>query len=502
MTTNFPILTTITFLPIAAALLIMLCGNIRKELICKVTALVFSLANLLLVLCIWKCFNFTTQAMQFTEKLAWIKGYNIYYSTGIDAISLYLITLTAILIPICIISSWHSIKKSCTNFMALFMLLEGLVIGTFCATDLILFYLFFEAVLIPMFFIIGIWGGNDRVYAAFKFFLYTLLGSLFMLLGVLYIYFTTGTSSISELLVLMPQQPLHIQKILWWAFFLSFAVKIPMWPVHTWLPDAHVQAPTAGSVILAGVLLKLGGYGFLRLSLPMLPTASFIYENTVFCLSVIAVIYTSLIALMQKDIKKLIAYSSIAHMGFVTAGIFSGSAQGIEGAVFQMISHGFISAALFLCVGVLYERMHTKEILFYNGLANRMPAYALVFVILTMASIGLPGTSGFVGEFLTLMAVFQKNRTYGFMLSLGMVLGAAYMLWLVARILFGPMVNSKLEQISDLTIMEKATLYPIIIAIIIIGIYPKIITSGLEKPVEKILTTIDRNNTYMINSID
>lgn len=502
MTTEIPILTIITFLPIVAALLILLCQKSHNDLICKIIAFSFSMINLFLSFAIWMHFDFTNQAMQFTEKLEWVRGYNIYYSMGIDSISLYLISLTTILIPICILASWHSIKKNCGTFMLLFMLLEGLVIGTFCATDLILFYLFFESVLIPMFFIIGIWGGSDRVYAAFKFFLYTLLGSLFMLLGVLYIYNITGTSNIAELLVLMPQQPVHIQKMLWWAFFLSFAVKMPMWPVHTWLPDAHVQAPTAGSVILAGILLKLGGYGFIRLSLPMLPIASISYQNTMFCLSAIAVIYTSLVALMQQDIKKLVAYSSIAHMGFVTAGIFSGNAQGIEGAVFQMVSHGLISAALFLSVGVLYERMHSKEISFYSGLANYMPNYALVFVILAMASVGLPGTSGFVGEFMVLLSVFKQDRSYGTLLSFGMVLGAAYMLWLVARILFGLVHNAKLEQISDINKMEKATLYPIVLAILIIGIYPSIITIGLDKPVKKILTIIDPNNTYLINNVD
>lgn len=499
---TIPILSIITFLPILGALAIILCQGLRRELFSKITSLSITIINLLLVAWIWHHFDFNAASMQFVQKSAWVPGYNIYYSLGIDAISLYLITLTTILIPICIIASWHTIKKQVGTFMMLFVLLEGLIIGTFCATDLVLFYLFFEAVLIPMFFIIGIWGSHDRVYASFKFFLYTLLGSLFMLLGIVYIYFTTGTSSMAELLVLLPQQPIYIQKMLWWAFFLSFAVKMPMWPVHTWLPDAHVQAPTAGSVILAGILLKLGGYGFIRLSLPMLPVASYLYSNTMFCLSAIAVIYTSLIALMQQDIKKLIAYSSIAHMGYVSAGIFSNNAQGVEGAIFQMLSHGLVSAALFLCVGVLYERMHTKEISFYNGLATRMPSYSLIFMILTMASIGLPGTTGFIGEFLVLLSVFQQARFYGFLLALGMVLGAAYMLWLVARILFGVMSNNKLLNIADLTRLEKTTLYPIILVIIIIGIYPKAILDGLNKPVAKVMAALDPNNSYMINNID
>lgn len=498
-----PILSILTFLPIAGALVVMLSKILKvSDNFNKIVALIFSLATMLLSGLLFYMFDKETGVMQFAEKILWFDDYNIYYSMGVDAISLYLIMLTTFLVPMCIISSWHHIKKQVSTFMLLFLLLEGLIIGTFCATSMVLFYLFFESVLIPMFIIIGIWGAEDKIYAAYKFFLYTMFGSVFMLLAIVYIYYSTGTSDMAELLRILPKQPLTIQKMLWWAFFLSFAVKMPMWPFHTWLSDAHVQAPTAGSVILAGVLLKLGGYGFLRLSLPMLPMASMHYAHLIFYLSIISVIYTSLVALVQTNIKKLIAYSSVAHMGFVTAGIFSGNIQGLQGAVFQMVSHGLVSAALFLCVGVIYERMHSKDISFYNGLANRMPRYALIFIFLSMASIGLPGTSGFIGEFIVLLAVFQEDRMCGFLLALGMVLGAVYMLWLVARVIFGELENSKLNGIMDLTWIEKTVLYPIVITTLLIGIYPKIITDPLNKSMEKILTIIDSDNSYMLDNLD
>lgn len=502
MIQNMPILTTLTFLPVFAAIFLFISSKFISRYVANIISLGVSFCNLGLVALILCCFDWNAKGLQLTEKYQWFKEYDIYYQMGIDGLSLSMITLTALLIPICIFTSLKSIKKQSSNFMAFFILLEGFIIGAFCASDLVLFYVFFEAVLIPMFFIIGIWGGADRVYASFKFFLYTILGSLAMLLAILYIYSIVGTTDIYELYSLMPVQSASIQKILWAAFFLSFAVKTPMWPVHTWLPDAHVQAPTGGSVILAGVLLKLGGYGFLRLSLPLFPIASLVYRDLVFSLSSIAVIYASLVALMQTDIKKMIAYSSIAHMGFVTGGIFSGSAQGLQGAVIQMISHGLISAALFLLIGVLYDRMHTKEISFYNGLANKMPRYALVFILVSMASIGLPGTSGFIGEFSILLSVFQQNRVYSAFLALGMVLGAAYMLWLIARILFGEMKNEKLLNIKDINFIEKSALYSLVFLIIAIGIYPSIITDAIDKPVKKILSVIDPNNNYMIHNLE
>lgn len=502
MIQSIPILTILTFLPIFTAVFLFVFAQFISRSISAIISLISSFATLGVVVWIWTLFDWNAKGFQFSEKYQWFKEYDIYYQMSIDGLSLSLITLTAILIPICIFTSLNSIKKQKAYFVSLFILLEGLIIGVFCASDLILFYVFFEAVLIPMFFIIGIWGGADRVYASFKFFLYTILGSLSMLLGILCIYSLVGTTYIYDLYSLMPIQSVAIQKILWIAFFLSFAVKTPMWPFHTWLPDAHVQAPTGGSVILAGVLLKLGGYGFLRLSLPLFPIASLVYRDFVFSLSAIAVIYASLVALMQTDIKKMIAYSSIAHMGFVTAGIFSGNPQGLQGAIIQMISHGLISAALFLLIGVLYDRMHTKEISFYNGLANKMPRYSVVFILVSMGAIGLPGTAGFIGEFSVLLSVFQQNRVYSAFLALGMVLGASYMLWLIARVLFGEMKNEKLINIKDITFIEKSALYSLVLFIIAIGLYPSIITSVVDKPVKKILSVIDPNNTYMIHNLE
>jgi NADH-quinone oxidoreductase subunit M len=489
-------------LPIIAAFAIMICHKVFGEYTAKLIALTSSLLEFALSVYIYFKFDPEIAGMQFETSFEWIPQYNINFSLGIDAISLYLLMLTTFLIPICIIASWQSITRKPTFFLALFLLLEGSVIGTFCATDLILFYLFFESGLAPLFFIIGMWGGNDRIYASFKFFIYTFLGSLFMLLGIIYIYNLTGTTNIVELVKLLPYQPLSIQKMLWWAFFASFAIKLPMWPFHTWLPDAHVEAPTAGSVILAGVLLKLGGYGFIRISLPMLPYACISYQNTIFWLSIIGVIYTSLIALVQQNIKKLVAYSSIAHMGFVTSGIFSGNVYGLQGAIFQMISHGLISSGLFLCVGALYERAHSKEISFYNGLTSQMPKFSLVFTTLTMASIALPGTSGFIGEFLVLLSVSQHNIFYCAMLSLSMVLGAAYMLRLLSKVIFSKMTNAKLKNMVDLKLTEKLTLYPLVVLIIIIGIYPKIITNNITLPATKLLNILELTNPYMINNLN
>ncbi|MDH3913762.1 MAG: NADH-quinone oxidoreductase subunit M, partial [Rhodospirillales bacterium] len=401
----------------------------------------------------------------------WIPGFNITYRMGVDGISMPFVLLSTLLTPLCILASWEAIKVRVKEYMIAFLVLETMMVGMFCALDLVVFYIFFEGVLIPMFLIIGIWGGARRVYSAFKFFLFTLAGSVLMLLAILAIYFETGITDIPTLLD--TRLPPEMQTWLWLAFFASFAVKVPMWPVHTWLPDAHVEAPTAGSVILAGVLLKMGGYGFLRFSLPMLPEASALFTPLlIYPLSIIAVIYTSLVALAQEDMKKLIAYSSVAHMGLVTVGIFTVTQQGIEGAMIQMLSHGVVSAALFLIVGVIYDRMHSRLIERYDGLVERMPAYALMFMVFMLASVGLPGTSGFVGEFLVLVGAFQVNTAVAVLCASGMVLGAAYMLYLYRRVIFGKMTKEDLRTILDLSWREKAIFAPLIAVVLWMGIYP------------------------------
>lgn len=497
---SFPILTVLILLPILGAAFIFMVKNEKKSLIfIKSIALATTLLEFVISLYVWALYDPKNPSLQLVEKKPWIEGYNIYYSLGIDGISIFFVLLTTFLLPICILSSWNSIEKRLKEYMISFLILEALVIGTFCAADILLFFIFFEAVLIPMFLIIGVWGGERRVYAAFKFFLYTFFGSVFLLISFISIYYHTDTTDIFELYDLLPTYTLEVQKWLWFGMFVSFAVKVPMWPVHTWLPDAHVQAPTAGSVILAGVLLKLGGYGFLRFSLPMLPEASNYFADMVIILSIIAVIYTSLVALMQEDMKKLIAYSSVAHMGFVTAGIFAFTQQGIEGAVFQMISHGLVSGALFLCVGVVYDRMHTKEIAFYNGLASLMPKFGLVFMIFMLASVALPGTSGFVGEFLVLLSIFETNKIYGALIATGMVLGAAYMLWLYARVMFGEVRNVKLALISDLNRKEIIAFLPLLLLVIILGVYPKIITENITSSVEVLKDIVDQS---VINDIN
>ena len=402
------------------------------------------------------------------------------YRMGIDGISLPLVLLTTFLMPICILASWH-VSKRVKEYMIAFLVLETLMIGVFSALDLVLFYVFFEAGLIPMFLIIGIWGGQRRVYASFKFFLYTLLGSVLMLLAILVMYWHAGTTDIQTLMA--TKFPVGMQKWLWVAFFASFAVKMPMWPVHTWLPDAHVEAPTAGSVILAAILLKMGGYGFIRFSLPMFPDASLYFQGFVYTLSVVAIIYTSLVALMQEDIKKLIAYSSVAHMGFVTMGIFSMTQQGIDGAMFQMVSHGIVSGALFLCVGVVYDRMHTREIAAYGGLVQRMPLYAAVLMLFTMANVGLPGTSGFVGEFLTLLGTYQNNSWVAFFATTGVILSAAYALWLYARVIYGKLEKDELRWMPDMTPRELATLAPLVVLTLVLGIYPSLVLDMFAVPV-------------------
>ncbi|HEX2429968.1 MAG TPA: NADH-quinone oxidoreductase subunit M, partial [Aestuariivirgaceae bacterium] len=430
------------------------------------TTLVTLAVSLLLVL----RFDPGSAEFQFVEKAPWL-GAAIGYHMGVDGISLPFVILTTALMPFCIVASWKSITMRVREYMMAFLLLETLMVGTFSALDLVLFYLFFEGGLIPMFLIIGVWGGPRRVYASFKFFLYTLLGSVLMLLAIMAMFWHAGTSDIASILA-RPSFPAEMQTWLWLAFFASFAVKLPMWPVHTWLPDAHVEAPTAGSVILAAILLKMGGYGFIRFSLPMFPVASEMFAPLVFTLSVVAIVYTSLVALAQEDMKKLIAYSSVAHMGFVTIGIFSLTQQGIEGAIFQMVSHGLVSGALFLCVGVIYDRLHTRDIAAYGGLVHRMPAYALVFMIFTMANVGLPGTSGFVGEFLTLLSAFLVNSWVAVFATLGVILSAAYALWLYGRVIFGPLTKPALRGMLDIDRREAATLMPLAALTVLFGVYP------------------------------
>lgn len=487
--TGWPLLSTITFLPLAGALIILLIGRHEDEAVvaknARYMALWTSFVTFVVSLFLWTGFDRNSADFQFVERVDWIPAFNISYHMGVDGISMMFVLLSTLLTPLCVLASWNAIQTRVKEYMVAFLVLETLMVGMFCALDLVVFYIFFEGVLIPMFLIIGIWGGGRRVYAAFKFFLYTLLGSVLMLLAILAMYFDAGTTDIPTLLA--HGFPASMQAWLWLAFFASFAVKIPMWPVHTWLPDAHVEAPTAGSVILAGVLLKMGGYGFLRFSLPMMPLASDFFAPLVFGLSVIAVIYTSLVALAQEDMKKLIAYSSVAHMGFVTIGIFAANQQGIEGAIFQMLSHGIVSAALFLIVGVVYDRMHTRLIERYDGLVERMPAYALVFMLFMLASVGLPGTSGFVGEFLVLVGAFQVSTWVALLAATGMVLGAAYMLYLYRRIIFGKITKDDLKSILDMDWREKAVFAPLIILVLWMGIYPASFIDVMAPSVERLV---------------
>ncbi len=495
------LLSIVTFLPLVAALImaVFLRGDDEAaRLNAKRLAFAATSATFLISLAILVEFDPNNTGFQLVEERAWLMG--LTYKLGVDGISVLFVMLTTFLMPITVAACWgvnHRVK----DYMVALLILETLMIGVFVALDLVLFYLFFEAGLIPMFIIIGIWGGKNRIYAAFKFFLYTFLGSVLMLVAMVAMFVEAGTTDIPSLLMhqfdtgpisLMGWQIAGgMQTLLWLAFFASFAVKMPMWPVHTWLPDAHVQAPTAGSVVLAAILLKMGGYGFLRFSLPMFPVASDIMAPLVLWLSVIAIIYTSLVAIVQEDMKKLIAYSSVAHMGFVTMGIFAANQQGLDGAIFQMISHGFISGALFLCVGVIYDRMHTREIDAYGGLVNRMPAYATVFMFFTMANVGLPGTSGFVGEFLTLIGVFQVNTWIGVLAATGVILSAGYALWLYRRVVFGDLIKESLKSITDMDRRERAIFAPLILMTLLLGVYPSLVIDIIGPSVEALLTQYD-----------
>jgi NADH-quinone oxidoreductase subunit M len=484
--TDWPILTVVTFLPLVGVLMLLLTRDDsesgRRNVLS--VSLLTTVVTFVVSLFIWTGFDNANPGFQMVEKHAWLNT-GISYAVGVDGISMLFVILTTFLMPFCVLASWFAVDKRIKEYMIAFLILETLMIGVFVSLDIVLFYVFFEAGLIPMFIIIGVWGGKDRVYASYKFFLYTLLGSVLMLLAIMAMYWDAGTTSIPELL--QHKFPAGMQTWLWLAFFASFAVKMPMWPVHTWLPDAHVQAPTAGSVILAGIMLKLGGYGFIRFSLAMFPVASEHFAPFVFTLSVLAIIYTSLVALMQTDIKKLIAYSSVAHMGYVTMGIFAANVQGVQGAIYQMLSHGIVSGALFLCVGVVYDRLHTREIAAYGGLVNNMPKYAVAFMIFTMANVGLPGTSGFVGEFLTLMGAFRANTFVALFAATGVILSAAYALWLYRRVIFGALEKETLKSLLDLSAREKLILYPLAILTIFFGVYPAPVFNATAASVDLLL---------------
>ena len=486
---EIPILSILIFIPVVGIFFMLLIRNNddQSSQNLKHTALWITFLNFIISLSLLFSFDLNNPDFQFVEKYAWIES-GISYHLGIDGISILFVILTTMLVPICILASYESIKFSVKEYLISFLALETFMIGVFCSLDLVLFYLFFEGGLIPMFLIIGIWGGERRVYSTFKFFLYTLAGSVFMLLAIIYIFISTGTTDVETLL--MYNFTTNEQLILWIAFFTSFMVKIPMWPFHTWLPDAHVEAPTAGSVILAGVLLKMAGYGFIRFSIGFFPDASEFFAPFIFSLSVIAIIVTSLIALVQEDMKKLIAYSSVAHMGFVTLGIFTFTVQGIEGGIIQMISHGIVSAALFLCVGVVYDRLHTREIARYGGLVSKMPFYSFSFMIFILASLGLPGTSGFVGEFLVLLSIFTVNTYFAIFATTGVVLAATYSLWLYRRIIFGALIKDDLSEMFDLTRREIIIFLPLIILTVFIGLYPKPIINIIEPSTEKIVNQI------------
>ena len=485
--TDWPILSLVTFLPLLGAAIILVIRGDDEVVVrnARSVALWTSGVTFVLSLFLIAGFDRSQPGFQFVERVDWMPSLGIQYHMGIDGISLWFVPLSALLTILCVVSSWYSVQSRVKEYMVAFLVMDSLMIGVFCALDMVLFYVFFEAILIPMYLIIGIWGGPNRIYASFKFFLYTLAGSVLFLIAILAIYLSTGTTDVA--LLQTATIPASLQYWLWIAMFASFAVKVPMWPFHTWLPDAHVEAPTGGSVLLAGVLLKLGGYGFLRFSVPMLPEASAYFAPFVFTLSAIAVVYTSLVALVQQDMKKLIAYSSVAHMGLVTIGCFTPNALGIQGSIVQMLSHGVVSAALFMVVGVVYDRIHSREIARYGGLADRMPFYAVIFLFFMMASIGLPGTSGFVGEIMVIVGVFQMNSWVAAFAATGMILGAGYMLWLYRRVVFGTITKDDLKSIKDLRWNEMVAFAPLVILTVWLGIYPSFFTSPMEPAVVQLI---------------
>ena len=496
---TFPIISSLILLPTLGAIFILFGRSSKNYNSAKYISLFISLANFTLGLYLWYLFDKNISDFQFVEQRVWLEGF-INYKVGVDGISILFIILTTFIVPLCIISVNSTIKYRLKDFLIAILFMETMMIGVFCSLDLVIFYLFFEAGLIPMFLIIGIWGGERRVYSAFKFFLYTLLGSVLMLVAIISIYWMTGTTDVIELYEIGID--INYQNLLWLAFFSSFAVKTPMWPVHTWLPDAHVEAPTAGSVLLAAILLKMAGYGFIRFSVGLFPAASEYFVPLVFILSLIAIIYTSLVALMQEDMKKLIAYSSIAHMGFVTMGIFTMTPQGIEGSIFQMISHGIISAALFFSVGVVYERMHTREIKNYGGVVSVMPKYAVLFMIFALGSLGLPGTTGFVGEFLILIGTFKVDFVVATIASLGVILGAAYILWLYRRVIFGDITNPEVNNLNDINKSETIILSFLAIVSILFGFYPDPLLSSTSTSVENLIILFENNlETFTANNI-
>jgi len=488
---NLPILTLVTFLPLVGAGFVLLVRG-EEDVVnrnARSVALWTALITFLLSILLWINFDTTSADFQFEEQAEWIPAVHISYHLGVDGISMLFVLLTTLLMPICILASWENITERVKEYMIAFLVMETMMVGMFSALDIIVFYIFFEGTLLPMFLIIGVWGGPRRVYSAFKFFLYTLAGSVLMLLAIMSMYFAAGTTDIPALMAY--RFPPIMQTWLWLAFFASFAVKVPMWPFHTWLPDAHVEAPTAGSVILAGVLLKFGAYGFLRFSLPMFPDATVQFTPLIFTLSVVAVVYTSLVALAQEDMKKLIAYSSVAHMGFVTAGTFTLTLQGIEGAIYQMLSHGVVSAALFLIVGVVYDRIHSRNIEDYGGLVHRMPAYSIAFMIFMLASVGLPGTGGFVGEFLVLVGVFQVNTWVAALSATGVILSAVYMLYMYRRVIFGKLTKESLQDIKDLSPREIAVFAPLIMVVLWMGIYPLPFLDVMDASVVNLIERFD-----------
>src|SRR4051812_17034401 len=494
--THWPLLSLVTFLPLIGAAFIMLArgdehvvARNARNIALSTSLIVFALSLLL-----WIGFDPNAAGFQFVERADWISigGFSINYHMGIDGISLFFVLLSTLLTVLCVVASWVSVHHQIKEYMIAFLVLESMMVGIFSALDFVLFYVFFEGVLVPMFLIIGVWGGPRRIYASFKFFLYTLLGSVLSLLAILAVYFQTGSTDVE--IALTHNFPPDLQKWLWLAFFASFAVKVPMWPVHTWLPDAHVEAPTAGSVILAGVLLKMGGYGFIRFSLPMFPLASEYFTPLMFALSAIAVIYTSFVALVQTDMKKLIAYSSIAHMGFVTMGIFAATSEAVTGAMVQMLSHGFVSAALFLVVGVVYDRLHTRDIDRYGGLVERMPKYAFVFMCFMLASVGLPGTSGFVGEFLILLGTFRVSTLECFLAATALFLGAMYMLYLYRRVVFGTITRDDLRGMTDLNLREKLVFAPLLVLVLWMGIYPSSFLTPIRTSVDHLVAQVNAAN--------